>query len=220
MSNTDQTDITPVKNVKIICCRTCRKHLENTKDRYKLFGAQDLAKTLESIVDATVQPADGVDYICSSCRAKMLRFNKVNKEFTEIKQSFKESNNSEVVPAIVRLKRGRKTPPNAAKAATQGPQEPRQIAPKALRSINFIGQTEAPSFSSQDLATISNTATATESPDLASVEVSHLPSMNNNNKSTQTTTSSDKKSAKSDYIEDKIVVSHYVCSIDLGYVYT
>ena len=207
------SDVTPVKAVKTIYCRTCHKHLETSKDKYKLYGAQQLVKILEDVLGVPVESNDdNLDYVCSSCRSKLTRFVKVDKECAQIKPFFRESNHSEFIPALVRLKRGRKTPPNASQFNKQVRES--TIAPKAARSINFANQSnqsEALTFSSHKVLTTSTTEGPSSylfSESRASVELNGdliIPSINKNrNKSTQTLAC---KSAKEENIEEKLVVS-------------
>lgn len=210
---------TPVKIVKIISCQTCGKELENAKDRYKLFGSQELYKTLENILELAVELEQSECYICSSCRARLIKYSKMESEAVEIKKFFKDSKKSDVLPVMVRFKRGRKTPPNPAQVT----REPRLVS-KAQRSIDFTNQQTASSISHnvstssassipETLLNNSSRPVFTDFIGMDSERISTSPSSNGritdmNNKSTQTSTKSNlKHDLESNINQERIVVS-------------
>jgi hypothetical protein len=198
--------VTPVKYLNSINCGTCGKILEDTKDRYRLFGGQELYKTLEIILEGDVIS----EYVCSSGRSKLQRFSRILKEKVEITEFFKgmEYKCANYQPQALRFKRGRITPPNASVNVSH--EEPTTM-PKAQRSIDFNQQlalfpSSFPLSSSSSIAGSTFTSTSPPTSTILIAPESASTAAISSDKSTQTSNYKETNDLKASKREERIEV--------------
>ena len=72
------------------CCRVCQMEFVDKKQKHRLF-ASDLDRALSSVLKEPVYKGDGLpEALCSQCRCKVLRAQRLEREVGIIRQAIKE----------------------------------------------------------------------------------------------------------------------------------
>ena len=81
---------TPKKSTSPEICRVCASYFPQTRDKHNLFrSSYGLAAKLGEATGCAVTENDGLpQFVCSCCRSKLLRFDRIQRELEESRRWF------------------------------------------------------------------------------------------------------------------------------------